>query len=154
MPQAVDTITRAMSGTPQAFTVAVSVAFPPPAGPASSSADGRLDDACRAAMATYSAMQDLLTSVSELLPGDPRHVAAYAASGLLQTRFEEHLSRVCLTRAEDNVGWRAKSALISELIDRDEHDAVLGGPAARVAASLAEDILTTETRTCSRHTGG
>lgn len=46
-----------------------------------------------------------------------------------------------LGATEDVNGWRAKSTLVSKLTDRDEHDSVPGGPAARVAASLTNDIL-------------
>ena len=103
--------------------------------------DARLGAASAAALATQAAMRALSTSVADVLPDDPRHAAAYAASDLLRRRWRNEIARVCRLPARGRAGFVAKSVLLSRLVDRDEEDAVLGGPAAEVAASLADDVL-------------
>ena len=103
--------------------------------------DARLGAACAAALATQAAMQALSASVADMPPDDPRHAAAYAASDLLGRRWRSQIARACRLPGTGRSGFLAKSILLSRLVDRDEADAVLGGPAAEVAASLADDVL-------------
>ena len=108
--------------------------------------DARLDAACQAAASTHAAMGALSASVADMPPSDPRHTAAYAASSLLQQRWRTELALVYRLPATGWSGLAAKSGLLSKLVDRDQDDAVLGGPLAEVAASLADDILATAGR--------
>ena len=103
--------------------------------------DARLGSACQAALTTHAAMGALSASVADMTPSDPRHAAAYAASDLLRQRWRTQLAQVCRLPATGQSGLAAKSRLLSRLIDRDADDAVLGGPVAEVAASLADDVL-------------
>lgn len=103
-----------------------------------------LEEACHTAVATEAAMTVLSASVAELAPSDPRHSAAYAALDLLKPRWREQLARACRLTAVEPGGLRVKASLLSSLIERDEQDAVVGGPVVQVAASLADDLLAYE----------
>ena len=116
-------------------------AFADPVGVGDSARNARLGSACAAALATHAAMHALSASVADISPNDPRHAAAYAASEVLQQRWRKQIARACRLPASGRSGLLAKAVLLSRLVDRDEADAVLGGPAAEVAASLADDIL-------------
>ena len=73
--------------------------------------------------------------------GRPRHAAAYAAIEYLRPSWLEQVAEVCRLPAAGPRGFQAKSKALSELLERDDDGAVQGGPALRVAASLARDIL-------------
>ena len=113
-------------------------------GPKGVQRSATLEEACHTAVATEAAMTVLSTSVAELAPSDPRHSAAYAALDLLKPRWREQLARACRLTATEPDGLRVKATLLSSLVERDETDAVVGGPVVQVAASLADDLLAYE----------
>ncbi len=103
--------------------------------------DGVLEAACRSAAATQRAISALSESVADIAPDDPRHAAAYAAMEHLMPTWLEQVAEVCRLPAVGLRGFQAKSEALEQLVDRDDDGTVHGGPALRVAASLARDIL-------------
>lgn len=103
--------------------------------------DRQLRSACEGALVSNRAMMALAQSVATLLPADPRHAAAYAAVDLLRPDWRRALDRACALAPSTRDGLLAKSGLLASLVERDELDAVVGGPVAQLAASLADDLL-------------
>ena len=89
-------------------------------------------------------MTALSASVAELAPTDPRHAAAHAAVDLLAPRWREQLGRACRLVASGATSIQTKALLLNSMVERDENDAAVGGPVARLAASLASDVLAYE----------
>ena len=103
-----------------------------------------LQQACDAARVAHRAMTLLATSVATLSPEDPRHGAAHAAVDLLRPQWRRHLEAACRLTPSTRGDWIAKSSLLASLVERDETDSVVGGPALQLAASLADDLLCEE----------
>lgn len=146
MPEAEHTHTPNPSGVVAAFPL-----FPPGSGDDSVSSftvsvrprpdERALLVACRAASIRREAMMLLTASVTELSPSDPRHDATYRVVEELRQDWAGRLDRVCGIPSQSGQGLLAKAALLADLVDRDEADQVQGGPALRIAASLADDLL-------------
>lgn len=103
--------------------------------------DDRLRSACDAAITANRAMTVLALSVAGLAPADPRHAAAFAAVDLLRPDWRRGIDRACALTPATRGGLLAKSTLLASLVERDEMDAVVGGPVVQLAASLADDLL-------------
>ena len=105
----------------------------------SSNAD--LQQACDRARVVHRAMAALASSVAALSPEDLRHAAAHAAAELLRPEWLRQLGMASCLAPATNADWVAKSGLLASLVERDELDRVVGGPALQLAASLADDLL-------------
>ncbi len=103
-----------------------------------------LGAACQDAATTHAAMTALSVSVADLSPEDPRHATAHGAAALLQPRWQEQIERAVRLPAEGPHGFRLKASLVATLVERDPGDTVVGPPALRIAASLADDLLAYE----------
>ena len=103
--------------------------------------EGSLLAACHAAMVRREAMDILTAAVADLHPADPRHEASYVTVSQLQPEWASRVDRVCTIRSQGYQGLAAKASLLASLVERDEDDVVQGGPALRMAASLADDLL-------------
>ena len=103
--------------------------------------DHQLRSACERAIVANRAMTTLALSVAELAPADPRHAAAHAAVDLLRPEWRRGVECACALTPATRSGLVAKSTLLAAMVERDETDAVVGGPVAELAASLADDLL-------------
>lgn len=99
--------------------------------------------ACHAVTVRKQAMELISESVAELDPIDAWHEGAYQTVQHIRPGWLEGIGRVCTLPARGSRGLIAKAMLLSSLVERDESDHVVGGPAAQLAASLADDVLLT-----------
>ncbi len=146
MPQATSSNTRNSSGVAALFAT-VGVTLPGDPGVTRVTSLDRnppLTAACHAAMVSQQAMTALSVSVADLPPDDPRHAAAYAAAAMLRPRWQEQVALACRIPATFPSAFQTKAALFSSMVERDVDDAVIGSPALKVAASLANDVLAYE----------
>ena len=135
MPEATPTITPIPSGA--IITIALS------APKLRASRDRPLRAACRAAAATHDAMLALASSVAELVPDDPRHVAAHEAAARLRPQWQQQVAQICrMPAALDEIPLKA--ALLGSLVGRDDTDTAIAPPASRLTMSLIEDVLAHE----------
>ena len=103
--------------------------------------DANLRENCRAATASLRAMTALSASVADLLQDDPRHRAATAAVDRLKPAWREQVEQASRMPSHSASGLYEKANLLESLIERDDQNTALGGPALSVAASLAADVL-------------
>ena len=129
--------------TPATSDVILVIGFVPRPTPTEESRahEVRLLAACRAVVNGREAEQALSSSIADLRPDDPRHSAICDAIALVRPRWKAQLAKVCAAPACTRRGIVAKSELLSQLIDRNEADEILGGAVQQVAASLADDVL-------------
>ncbi len=97
--------------------------------------------ACASARAKGEAMAALLASIADLPPTEARHDAAYAAVGQLRPGWEDDVATACRHPARTAAGLHAKAELAAKLFDRETDGTVVGSPAVRLAASLADDVF-------------
>jgi hypothetical protein len=86
-------------------------------------------------------MTALSASVADLIQDDPRHLAATAAVDRLKPAWREQVEQASRMAAHSGCGLYEKASLLDSLIERDDQNTALGGPALSVAASLAADVL-------------
>lgn len=97
--------------------------------------------ACDSALAGHRAYAFLHGLFEAMEPTHPDRAAVQDTLDLLRAEWLGRVGTVSRLPAADQPGLLLKAAVLSRLIERDEADAVTGGPAMQLAASLADDIL-------------